>query len=87
MGGEVHILIVPHNITFVRSRKIKFLEEEGVNFQMDIVVIQTNFWLNPTKGAHFDGEESNVIIDLSDSLIEHLLQKSCTKYNKHKVSV
>ena len=42
---------------------------------MDIVVIQTNFWLNPTKGAHFDGEESNVIIDLSDSLIEHLLQK------------
>ena len=66
---------------------IKFLEEEGVNFQMDIVVIQTNFWLNPTKGAHFDGEESNVIIDLSDSLIEHLLQKSCTKYNKREVSV
>ena len=41
---------------------------------MDIEVIQTNFWLNPTKGAHFDGEESNVITNLSDSLIEHLLQ-------------
>ena len=54
---------------------------------MDIVVIQTNFWLNPTKGAHFDGEESNVITNLSDSLIEHLLQKSYNKDNKHKVSV
>ena len=72
MGNEVHTLIVPHNITFVRSRKIKFLVAdppsyaEGVNFQMDKVVIQTNFWLNPTKGAHFDGDESNIIIHLSD---------------------